>query len=90
MTPANDAWAWLSDDKAKTVEDITGADDVELTRSFTRTFLGRDGIRVMAHLRSITKERALGPEVPASVLRYLEGQRSLVAYIERLILRGRS
>lgn len=60
-----------------------------LAKFYARTFSTHDGEHVLSHLRGMTRERTLGPEVPDSVLRYVEGQRRLVAYIERLIERGR-
>ena len=48
-----------------------------------------DGQRVLAHLQVLTFQRALGPGVADEQLRYIEGQRSMVATILRLIDRGR-
>ncbi len=62
----------------------------ELARVFARCFRGRNGARVLGHLRAVTVERRLGPEASEALLRHLEGQRHLVAYIESLVARGRS
>ncbi len=68
--------------------------DHELAKSFARTFSKEggqgDGEQVLAHLRSLTRDRTLGPETSDAVLRYVEGQRGLVAYMERMIARGRA
>lgn len=61
----------------------------DIERAFTRLFLSDDGQKVLSHLQCITFQRALGPSCSDEQLRYLEGQRSLVATILRLIDRGR-
>lgn len=61
----------------------------EVEKAFARLFLSDDGQKVLSHLQVITFNRALGPTSPEEQLRYLEGQRSLVATILRLIDRGR-
>jgi len=61
----------------------------DIEKSFTRLFSSDDGQKVLAHLQVITFQRALGPGVADEQLRYLEGQRSMVATILRLIDRGR-
>jgi len=61
--------------------------DVE--KSFARLFASEDGQKVLAHLQVITFHRALGPSVGDEQLRYMEGQRAMVATILRLIDRGR-
>lgn len=65
----------------------TEARDIE--RAFARLFTTDDGRKVLAHLQAMTFQRALGPGCADQQLRYLEGQRSLVATILRLIDRGR-
>lgn len=61
----------------------------EIEKSFARLFASEDGQRVLAHLQVMTFQRALGPESSDEQLRYLEGQRSMIATILRLIDRGR-
>lgn len=61
----------------------------EIEKAFARLFLTDDGQKVLSHLQVITFNRALGPTSPEEQLRYLEGQRSMVATILRLIDRGR-
>ena len=60
--------------------------DIEL--AYAKTFSGTSGQRVLAHLRQITIERALGPNATESELRSLESQRMLVHQIELLVSRG--
>jgi hypothetical protein len=64
-------------------------DDNELPIYFSRCFQSEDGDRVLRHLRAITVLRVLGPNSSDSLLRYVEGQRQLVKYIDTLIRRGR-
>ena len=61
----------------------------EVEKSFARLFATDDGQRVLAHLQVLTFQRALGPGVADEQLRYIEGQRSMVATILRLIDHGR-
>lgn len=63
------------------------ARDVE--RIFARLFSSEDGQKVLSHLQVMTFGRALGPGAPDEQLRYIEGQRAMVATILRLIDRGR-
>ena len=68
----------------------SGEPGQDLAIAFARTFGHDEGKRVLAHLRSLTRDRTFGPETPVRTLRYMEGQRSLVAYMERLVARGRT
>ena len=61
----------------------------DIERSYTRLFSSDDGQKILAHLQVMTFHRALGPGADDAQLRYMEGQRSLVATILRLIDRGR-
>lgn len=61
----------------------------EIEKAFARLFTSDDGQKVLAHLQVLTFQRALGPGVADEQLRYIEGQRSMVATILRLIDRGR-
>lgn len=61
----------------------------EIEKAFTRLFSTEDGQKVLSHLQTITFQRALGPTTADEHLRYIEGQRSLMATILRLIDRGR-
>jgi|GEM_PF-711552 len=65
-------------------------DNDHLCQSFVRCFSSDDGMRVLSHLRSMTRDRVLGPEASDAALRYIEGQRQLVAFVESQIARGRT
>lgn len=80
---ASDEWDWPEP------ADAAGTEESELCRCFARTFAGADGARVLAWLRATTIERRLSPEASGAALRHLEGQRHLVAAIERMAARGR-
>lgn len=64
-------------------------DEKEIALAFARTFSSVEGAKVLAHLNRITRERHLGPTSSDAELRYLEGQRALVAQIMSLVLRGK-
>lgn len=55
-----------------------------------RCFGGEDGRQLMAYLRAITLERALGPDATDAQLRHLEGQRQFMQHLQALVGRGRS
>ncbi|WP_042701259.1 hypothetical protein [Azospirillum sp. B506] len=82
-------WDWLepplSSDPAP-----ASASDADPAPSFARCFAGTDGARVLAVLRAMTLDRALGAEASEAALRHLEGQRQLVATILALVARGRA
>ncbi len=61
-----------------------------LSIAFARCFSTREGERVLAHLKAVTLDRALGPDSSDALLRHLEGQRQLVASILAQIERGRT
>ncbi|WP_448204518.1 Bbp19 family protein [Azospirillum sp. sgz302134] len=75
-------WGWLEAAPAIPVP----ADDP--APSFARCFAGPDGARVLATLKAMTLDRALGPDATDAALRHLEGQRALVATILALASRG--
>ncbi len=60
----------------------------DLALACARCFRDQDGEKVLAYLRAITLDRALGPDASDTLLRHLEGQRQLVAHLTRLIRRG--
>jgi hypothetical protein len=62
--------------------------DQELETTFARCFRGEDGLKVLRHLRTITLDRVLGPSASDSLLRHMDGQRQLFAYILSLVQRG--
>ena len=61
----------------------------EIEKAFARLFASDDGQKVLAHLQVVTFQRALGPGVADEQLRYMEGQRAMIATILRMIDRGR-
>jgi len=67
-------WDWFETDRTQ--------------RSFARCFNGTDGVAVVDHLRQTILDRRLGPRASDAELRFLEGQRSVVAHILSMIERG--
>lgn len=63
------------------------AQDIE--RCFARLFATEDGKTVLGHLHAMTFMRAQGADASDAALRYMEGQRALLASILRMIDRGR-
>lgn len=57
---------------------------------FARVFLSEDGKKILSHLQSLTMERTLGADASDASLRYIEGQRSMLSMIFRLIDQGRN
>lgn len=87
-------WSWF--DRAEDIqpEEAVQAEGLpdpgrELRTAYARCFSSPDGEKVLAHLRALTLERALGPDATASMLRHIEGQRQLVSYIASQCERGR-
>ena len=62
----------------------------DIAACFARCFGTGNGARVLAHLRGLTLDRALGPNATDAQLRHLEGQRALLCIILALVARGRS
>lgn len=56
---------------------------------FTRVFSSHEGEEVLQHLKHLTLERTLSPDASDAALRFLEGQRALVAHIINLIKQGK-
>ncbi len=81
-------WDWFKSASSPAAGETEEADK-GLALATARCFRGRDGEKVLAYLRAITLERALGPGASDTLLRHLEGQRQLVAYINLLVERGR-
>lgn len=65
------------------------SETADIERAFARLFSTEDGQKVLAYLQVLTFQRAFGPATPDEQLRYVEGQRSLMATILRFIDRGR-
>lgn len=86
-----EGWTWFAELLKSSAGDYDRAlEDRDLAKAFARCFLTTDGERVLAHLRAMTIDRALGPGVSGKLLRHVEGQRQLVFHILGLIERGRS
>ena len=71
---------WANPPPAKARDPLAGA--------AARCFATTDGAKVLAHLKAMTLDRALGPGADNAQLRHLEGQRALVAHLLALIARG--
>lgn len=69
--------------------DTQTADQDAVEKAFARVFSTDDGQVILSHLQSMTFQRALGPDATDTQLRYLEGQRAMIATIMRLIRSGR-
>lgn len=85
-----DGWAWLEPQEADGREITHTREDGEdaIVMAFVRCFHTVDGQRVLRHLRRLTLDRTVGPATSNKGLRYLEGQRALVAHIVSLVARG--
>ena len=64
-------------------------DEDELDRIAAQVFSDPRGQKFLAYLKSVTINNLLGPGVGDNELRHMEGQRYLVAIIERRIHNGR-
>lgn len=86
--PRQSGWTWFEPSSGgPDPEQSSAAQDQALL--YARVFRGADGERVLAHLKSLTLERCLGPDSSDQSLRHLEGQRQLIAHILALTERGR-
>tara|TARA_R110002096_G_scaffold182766_5_gene360438 strand:+ start:85 stop:339 length:255 start_codon:yes stop_codon:yes gene_type:complete len=72
-----DGWDWFEESR----EPGTAT---QVQDAFVRAFASDAGRQVLAFLRQITIDRRLPPDAPEPLLRFVEGQRGLVAQIERL------
>jgi len=94
VSEARKGWSWFDRDNGPATATGAQADLPDLGRdlrlAYARCFSGPDGEKVIKHLRAITLDRALGPDASADMLRHVEGQRQLVAYISAQFERGRS
>ena len=90
MTTSENGWDWFTANQSSPSSRFDPLEgEKQLAALAARCFRGKDGDRLMIHLRSMTLERALGPNASDAVLRHTEGQRQLVAYITALVQRGR-
>lgn len=60
----------------------------EIEKQYARTFSSTSGKQVLAHLRQLTIERVIGPNVSDDELRWWAAQNALVHQIENIIKRG--
>ncbi|MBR4624817.1 MAG: hypothetical protein IKP35_00075 [Alphaproteobacteria bacterium] len=60
----------------------------DIEKQYARTFLSASGKQVLAHLRSITVERIVGPNITNDDLRWWAAQNALIHQIENFIKRG--
>ena len=88
MTGAETGWYWFEEPSPSEAEANGSTMDQGLASAVARCFSSRDGQRVLKHLRAVTLERTLSPAASDAMLRHLEGQRSLVAYLVKLTARG--
>lgn len=65
--------------------------DLEIAKLYARAFRGKDGEKLLDHLRRLSRVGiALPPNTDDRELRFVEGQRSIVILIHGLIERGRN
>ena len=87
MAHNNDAWAWFEEHDARAVSPPPVP--YELHKAFARLLAYPEAETVLSHLHTVTRNRILGPEASEAMLRYGEGQKALVAYMERMAAKGR-
>lgn len=61
---------------------------MDIEKEYARVFSGNSGKQVLNHLRNMTLERVVGPNVSNDELRWWAAQNALVHQIENLIKRG--
>ena len=83
----SEGWQWFDASQADE-PNAEVADQPSLAITFARCFSTPEGKRVLQHLRAWTLERTLGPAASDAHLRYLEGQRQLVAHMLMLTAQG--
>jgi hypothetical protein len=88
MSDLDLGWAWF-DTSSSSTDHEQSPTDRDLAQLFARCFCGEQGVEVLKHLKSITHSRVLGPTASDALLRHMEGQRQLVAYIISLVEHGR-
>jgi len=81
--PDASGWAWL--ETAPANAEATS----ELCRAAAASLGTPGGRAVLRHLRQSFLDRRLGPTASDAELRHVEGQRSVVAHLLRLVERGR-
>lgn len=76
ILPQAEGWDWFASPSTKPKD--------ETAKVFVDCFATPSGKVVLAHLRKHILERRLPGSASADELRHLEGERSAIAYIERL------
>ncbi|MEQ9683955.1 MAG: hypothetical protein RLO49_14715, partial [Rhodospirillales bacterium] len=91
MTRPDAEWPWRPEDFSEpTAADAGTGDGDRAARLAARCFRGADGAALLAYLKALTLDRALGPDATDAALRHLEGQRHLVRHLSHLIDLGRA
>lgn len=88
MSDLDLGWAWF-DLNSSSNDHKQSPTDRDLAQVFERCLGGEEGVKVLKHLKFITHSRVLGPAASDALLRHMEGQRQLVAYIISLVEHGR-
>lgn len=81
MADPASGWSWFD------AAGFAGTDDT--AAAVARCLATPDGARLLAVLRALSLDRALGPDATDAALRHLEGQRALVITLLALAARGR-
>lgn len=69
---------------------VSKLEQADIERSFARVFSSEEGKKVLAWLQVMTFHRAGSSNTTHEQLRFMEGQRSLMASILRMIDRGKN
>ena len=90
MTPADPlaGWAWF-DDRAAAGEPAIDPSQADICHAAAVCFATAAGRQVLRHLERSFLDRRLSPTASDALLRHVEGQRSVVAYLLALSQRGR-
>ena len=82
-------WAWFDapDQLQQQQQPVEPAREV--CRSFLACFADAQGEAALHHLRRVFLDRRLPPSATDAELRHVEGQRSVVAYVQALLERAR-
>lgn len=68
---------------------VSHLEQKDIERAATRLFSSDDGQKILAWLQVMTFQRVHAPSASDEQLRYMEGQRAMVATLLRLVDRGR-
>lgn len=92
MQTSDPVWPWRPEDFVPSPDRPAAApfNGEHLPQLAARCFRGADGDALLAYLRAMTLDRALGPDAADAALRHLEGQRHLVRHLSQLIDQGRT